>query len=111
MQSARPNSRIKSGHTGVERIDVLHHNPSRDEGAMTVGTAGRVGVTALLFVPVAFGIYFSVFFLVAAVVWMLVLPMALHQIWQPARVERDTAWPLVTPRAIEAARSRDTASC
>jgi hypothetical protein len=86
---------------------VLHHNPSRHERAVTFGPAGRIGVSAVLFVPVAFGAYFSVFFLAAAAVWMLVLPMALHQIWQPARVENNNVWPS-EPRVREAARTADT---
>jgi hypothetical protein len=76
---------------------------------VTFGPIGRVGVTVLLFVPVAFGIYFSVFFLAAAAVWMLALPMALHQVWQPARIDNDSAWQPRRPRVVESARSGDTA--
>lgn len=88
---------------------MLHQNASRNERAVTFGPAGRVGVSAVLFVPVAFGVYFSVFFLAAAAVWLLVLPVALHQLWQPVSVESDSAWPVPTPKPIEAPRASDTA--
>jgi hypothetical protein len=64
---------------------------------VTFGPVGRVVVTVLLFAPVWFGIFYSVFFLVAAAIWMFILPMALHQIWQPVRTCDETAWPLLGP--------------
>ena len=110
----------KTGHTGAERNLVLRHNPSHsDRGEVTFGPAGRVGVTVLLFVPVAFGAYFSLYFYAAAVVWMLALPLALHQVWQPARVDNDAAWPGLRARApepvhastaLEPARSGDSSA-
>jgi len=89
---------------------VLHQDASRNERAVTFGPAGRVGVSAVLFVPVAFGAYFSVFFLAAAAVWLLVLPVALHQLWQPVSIESDSAWPLPGPKAVEAPRPSDPAT-
>ncbi len=55
----------------------------------------------MLFVPVWFGIYFNMFFLVGAAIWLFVLPMALHQIWQPADVNHDTAWPILRPESAQ----------
>ena len=80
---------------------MLLPNPPRPERSdVTFGPAGRVGVTVLLFVPVAFGMYFSLYFYAAAVVWMLALPIALHQIWQTQ--------PVPARSAIEPALSGDT---
>ena len=88
---------------------MLHQDASRNERAVTFGPAGRVGVSAVLFVPVAFGAYFSLFFLAAAVVWLLALPVVLHQIWQPVSIESDSAWPLPDPLNIDGVRAPDIA--
>jgi hypothetical protein len=81
---------------------VIHRNTSRwERSEVTFGPAGRVCVTILLFVPVWFGIFFNVFFLVAAAIWMFVLPMALHQVWQPVRIGDETAWPVIGPSAAQ----------
>jgi hypothetical protein len=75
---------------------VIHRNTSRwERSEVTFGPVGRIAVTMLLFVPVWFGIFFNVFFLVAAAIWMFVLPMALHQIWQPVRACDEPAWPVI----------------
>jgi hypothetical protein len=77
---------------------VLHRTTPRwASSSVTLGRGGRLGVTALLFVPVWFGITFNLFFLIGAVVWLLVLPMALHEIWQPAGASDDPAWPVGLP--------------
>jgi hypothetical protein len=76
---------------------VLQRNSSRhDTTGVSFGLPGRAGVTILLFVPVWFGVFYGLFFLVAAAIWLVILPMALHQVWQPTRVDDDTAWPLIT---------------
>jgi hypothetical protein len=70
---------------------------------VTVGRGGRLAVTALLFVPVWFGITSNMFFLIGAAVWLVVLPMALHEIWQPSCAEDDLAWPVGLPAGPERA--------
>jgi hypothetical protein len=59
---------------------------------VTFGPVGRVVVTVLLFAPVWFGIFYSVFFLVAAAIWLIwVLPLAYRDVWRRVRAEPNDA--------------------
>jgi hypothetical protein len=49
-------------------------------------------ITVLLFVPVWFGIFYSVFFLVFAALWAFwILPLAYRDIWRKVRAPRTPA--------------------
>ena len=53
---------------------------------ITFGPTGRIVCTVLLIVPVLFGIFYSVFFLIAAAIWLFIVPMALRDVWRAVRV-------------------------
>jgi hypothetical protein len=54
--------------------------------AVTYGPVGRVVATVLVLFPVVFGALFSVFFLIAAAIWLFgIVPIALRGIWRQVR--------------------------
>ncbi len=64
---------------------------------VTFGPVGRVVVTIVLFVPVWFGIFYSVFFLVAAAIWLIgVVPLAYRDVWRRVRLAPTDADQLTT---------------
>ena len=53
---------------------------------VTFGPVGRVVATVLLFIPVWFGIFYNVFFLVAAAIWAIgIMPLAYRDVWRRVR--------------------------
>jgi hypothetical protein len=67
---------------------------------VTFGPIGRIVCTALLIAPILFALFYSVFFLIAAVIWLFVLPVALRDVWRAVKV-RGTAEPIVMPPELE----------
>lgn len=53
---------------------------------LTFGPAGRILATLVVIAPVAVVIFVNVFFLVAAAIWLFVLPAILRDIWRPGVV-------------------------
>jgi hypothetical protein len=83
MSATDPN-RPKPAGRPTSVIQQRHSRWARSE--VSFGPAGRVVVTILLFVPVWFGIFYSVFFLVAAAIWLFcVIPMAYRDVWRKVR--------------------------
>jgi hypothetical protein len=52
--------------------------------------------TVLLITPVVFGLFFNVFFIVAAAIWLFILPIALRDVWRAVRTSDDPP-PVVIP--------------
>jgi hypothetical protein len=52
---------------------------------VTYGPIGRVAWTLALVVPIVFGVFYSIFFLVAAATWAFVVPVALRDVWRAVR--------------------------
>jgi hypothetical protein len=52
---------------------------------VTFGPIGRIVCTILLIAPVLFGIFYSVFFLVAGFIWLFIVPLGLRGIWRAVR--------------------------
>jgi hypothetical protein len=61
-------------------------SPRWRRSTITYGPAGRVIATLVVLFPIAFAVFVSVYFLVAAVVWLFLLPTALRDIWRPILV-------------------------
>jgi hypothetical protein len=53
---------------------------------ITFGPVGRIVATGLVLVPVLYGLFVNVFFLVAAGIWCFLLPGVLRDIWRRTRV-------------------------
>lgn len=52
---------------------------------VTYGPVGRVVWTIILVAPVLFGIFYSIFFLVAGVIWAFIVPLAFRGLWQKVK--------------------------
>jgi hypothetical protein len=63
---------------------------------ITFGPVDRVLWTVVLFAPILFAIFYSVFFIVAAAIWAAVIPMGLRHLWQRVR-NPDYEQPIVLP--------------
>jgi len=82
-----------------KRLTAAHHQRySRwQRSEVTFGPVGRVVVTILLLIPVWFGVFYSVFFLVAAAIWGLwIVPLAYRDVWRKVRASRTHADELST---------------
>jgi len=75
---------------------------------VTFGPVGRVVATVLILAPVVFGVFVSVFFLVAAAFWACVVPFALRDVWRRTRVGSQAVPDLV---ASSAAHSNEDPIC
>jgi hypothetical protein len=83
---------------GKRPTPTHHQRYSRWQASeITFGPLGRVVLTALLLIPVWFGIFYSAFFLVfAAIYGVWVLPLAYRDVWRKVRATRTPADDLST---------------
>jgi hypothetical protein len=73
---------------------------------VTFGPVGRVTWTILLFLPLLFAIFYNFFFIVAAAIWMAIVPMGLRDVWR--RVKRpgyETMPELPAPKGLQPGES------
>jgi hypothetical protein len=67
---------------------------------VTFGPVGRLMWTIILFVPIVYAIFYNFFFIVAAALWAMVLPLALRDVWRRVKnpdYEAPIALPPETP--------------
>jgi len=54
--------------------------------AVTFGPVGRIVATAVVLLPTVFALFVNSLFILAALIWLFVLPRALRGIWARAHV-------------------------
>ncbi len=73
---------------------------------VTFGPVGRVAWTLVLLVPIVFALFYNFFFIIAAAIWMAVVPMAMQDVWRKVkRPDYETIPEIAEPKTLQPGES------